>query len=162
MFLIRDRLRELPDSRFAEDAYARLVIRERGYYCDVEAPGLFLRTYCANEGLDFEREIQAAKSRFTSLLSEAPRFPSFHDLLVKLAFFEVIIGRETNFLQVTTQGDGKPHILLDVDPMPMPGRVSWLTVDLKALFERLQPFVGRDFVFRATDYLKDHAEGSAE
>lgn len=46
--------------------------------------------------------------------------------------------------------------------MPMRGQMSWLTVNLKSLFERLQPFVGRDFVFSATDYLKDHMRGTIE
>lgn len=147
----------MPSDQFMQEAFARLYIVELGFLCDVPCPTSFMRTYCENEGLDFSHEIAAAEGRYRLLFSEEKRFPKFHKLVLKLSFFLAVIGKEEHFLQVATSANGDPEIVIDFEPVPMPGVGSWLTISLRQLFARLHPFIGPDFVYRATDYLKEHA-----
>lgn len=117
----------------------------------------FMQQYCADHDMDFEIEFEKTlteidiRSRRGPV--KAPEYPrlSEQEWRLRHQFFESIEGSGPFFLHVATDA-GHVETKLAGEPALFPGHLSWLTLNLGPLFRRLRPYIGTDFVNRASDY----------
>lgn len=156
---------EACDDAALERRAATYFIVSKGFVDDLHKGGRpydrqlkFMKFYCAREGLDFGAELTRARER-VSRISEEPEGVygrSFHNILIVMEYFQAIGGRADYYLQCGGNGDGSVETRLDTEPIAFPSRISWITLNLGKLFKRLGPYVDKQFVSYASDYLKEH------